>query len=254
MDTTHPPLTDEERAVYEWQMWVPDFGEAGQRALKGASVLVSRCGGLGGLVALELAAAGIGRLVLAHGGRVKPSDLNRQLLMTHAGLGASRMDSIVRRLKDLNPRVGIEAVAENVTEANAARLVERADVVVDAAPRFEERLLLNREAVRQRKPMVECAMREMEAQVTTFVPGRTSCLACHVPAPPPSWKRQFPVFGAVAGTAGCLGAVEVIKLVAGIGTPLLDRMLVCDLRAMRFRTYPLERNPGCAVCSDVKVT
>jgi molybdopterin/thiamine biosynthesis adenylyltransferase len=252
MGTSHPPLTDAERAVYEWQMWVQDFGEAGQRALKGASVLVSRCGGIGGLVALELAAAGVGRLVLAHGGSLKPSDLNRQLLMTHAGIGAPRMDAVVRRIRDLNPRVAVEGVPENVSEANAARLVGMADVVVDAAPLFQERLLLNRESVRQRKPMVECAMREMEAQVTTFVPGRTSCLACHVPAPPPSWKRQFPVFGAVAGTAGCLGAVEVIKLIAGIGSPLLGRMMVCDLRAMRFRTYPLEQDPACAVCRDVK--
>ena len=77
------PLTDEERAVYEWQIWVDDFGESGQEALKGASVLISRVGGLGGVVAYQLAAAGIGKLVLAHAGNVKPSDLNRQLLMTH---------------------------------------------------------------------------------------------------------------------------------------------------------------------------
>jgi molybdopterin/thiamine biosynthesis adenylyltransferase len=248
VDRALPPLTDEERAVYAWQMDVPGFGEAGQRALKGASVLVSRCGGLGGVVALELAAAGVGRLVIAHGGVVKPSDLNRQLLMTHAGIGSPRIDSIVRRLRDLNPRVAIEAVAENVTESNAARLVSMADVVVDAAPLFEERLLLNRESVRQRKPMVECAVYELEAHVTTFVPGKTGCLACHVPAPPASWKRRFPVFGAVSGLAGCAGAMEVVKLVAGLGEPLLGRMLVCGLRDMRVRTYPLERDPRCAVC------
>ena len=96
-------LTDEERAVYEWQMWVPEFGEEGQEKLKGASVLISRIGGLGGVVAYELAAAGVGRLVLAHAGDVKPSDLNRQLLMTHDGLGKSRVESAARRLRELNP-------------------------------------------------------------------------------------------------------------------------------------------------------
>ena len=112
-------LTDEERAVYEWQMWVPEFGEEGQEKLKGASVLISRIGGLGGVVAYELAAAGVGRLVLAHAGDVKPSDLNRQLLMTHDGLGKSRVESAARRLRELNPRLEVEAVNENVSEDNA---------------------------------------------------------------------------------------------------------------------------------------
>ena len=146
-------LTDEERA-YEWQMWVPEFGEEGQEKLKGASVLISRIGGLGGVVAYELAAAGVGRLVLAHAGDVKPSDLNRQLLMTHDGLGKSRVESAARRLRELNPRLEIEAVAENINEDNAATLVGSVDLVVDCAPLFEERFLLNREAKSQGKPLV----------------------------------------------------------------------------------------------------
>ena len=92
-------LTDEEKAVYEWQIWVPEFGDEGQEKLKGASVLISRVGGLGSVVAYELAAAGVGRLVLAHGGNVKPSDLNRQLLMTHDWLGKPRVESAARRLR-----------------------------------------------------------------------------------------------------------------------------------------------------------
>jgi molybdopterin/thiamine biosynthesis adenylyltransferase len=243
------PLTDEERAIYEWQMWVPGFGEEGQRKLKGASVLVTRCGGLGGVVAYELAAAGIGRLILAHAGATKPSDLNRQLLMTHANLGRGRVECAARRLRELNPRLDVLAVPENIGEENAARLVGEADVIVDCAPLFEERFLLNREAVRQRKPLVECAMYELEATITTVVPGRTACLACWVPAKPPDWKREFPVFGAVSGSVGCLGAMEVIKLVAGLGTPLLDRLLRYDLREMTFQTLKLARNPVCAVCA-----
>src|SRR5215213_11564048 len=105
-----PPLTAEERATYEWQMWVPGFGEEGQRRLKGASVLVSRVGGLGGAAAQYLAAAGVGRLVLAHAGVVKPSDLNRQTLMTHDSLGKPRIECAARRLRELNPRLEVEAV------------------------------------------------------------------------------------------------------------------------------------------------
>lgn len=243
-----PELTDTDRSLYEWQMWVPGVGEEGQRKLKGASVLISRVGGLGGVVALELAAAGVGRLVLAHGGDLKASDLNRQLLQTRAHVGQPRMDSIVRRLRDLNPDCDIVAVPENVSAANADALVAKADIVVDAAPLFQERLALNAAAFRAGKPLVECAMHTLEASVTTFIPGRTGCLACYVPEVPPSWKRQFPVFGAVSGTAGCIGAMEVIKLITGIGVNLTHEMLCLDLAEMRFRRVKLPLREGCEVC------
>jgi len=241
-------LNDTDRATYEWQMWVPDFGEAGQEALKGATVLVSRAGGVGGAALYFLAAAGIGRLVIAHAGNLKPSDLHRQILMTHDWLGRPRVESAARRLKDLNPHIEIVPVAENICEANVARLVEQADVIVDAAPLFQERFLLNREAVNQKKPLVECAMYELEAQLTVVIPGKTPCLACRFPEQPEAWKRQFPVFGAVAGMVGCMGAMEAIKLISGIGTPLAGELLSCDLRAMAFRKLKLKRNPKCAVC------
>ena len=246
-----PPLTEDERATYEWQMWVSDFGEAGQRALKAASVLVSRVGGVGGTAAYYLAAAGIGRLVLAHAGDLRASDLNRQLLMTHEGLGHSRVGSARRRLLELNPRLQVEAVAENVSEANVARLVSSVDLIVDAAPRFGERFLLNREAVRLRRPMVDAAMFELELRLTSIVPGQTPCLACLYPADPPEWKREFPVFGAVAGSVGSLAAMEAIKLIAGVGEPLRGRMLIGNLRDMTFRTVKVQRNPTCAICSGV---
>src|SRR5436309_2610489 len=151
MSTPDKPLTDDDRAIYEWQLWVSGFGEEGQQRLKGASVLVSRCGGVGGAVAYELAAAGVGRLVLAHAGNVRPDDLNRQLLMTDASVGRPRMESAPRRLRELNPHVEVDAIAENITEENVARLVERVDLVAACAPLFRERLLLNREAVRRNK-------------------------------------------------------------------------------------------------------
>ena len=241
-------LTEEERAIYEWQMWVPGVGEEGQRKLKSASVLISRVGGLGGLVALELAAAGVGRLVLAHGGVLLPSDLNRQLLQTHDHIGKPRIDSIVRRLRELTPRCDVIGIGENASEDNADALVAQADIIVDAAPMFQERLALNAAAFRAGKPLVECAMHTLECSVTTFIPGKTGCLACYVPEVPPTWKRQFPVFGAVSGTAACIGAMEVIKLITGIGTSLGGELLSMNLADMKFRKVRLPKRTDCTVC------
>ncbi len=248
----HPlSLNDDERATYEWQLWVEGFGEARQLRLKQSSVLITRCGGVGGTLAYYLAAAGVGRLILAHAGELRSSDLNRQLLMSHAGLGKSRVEQAADRLRAFNPRVEVVAIAENVTIDNAERLVAMADLVASCAPLFPERLHLNRFAVAQRKPLVDCAMYELEAQLTTIVPGRGPCLCCLYPTEPAAWRRQFPVFGAVAGTVGSLGAMEAIKVLAGIGEPLVGRMLLCDLGTMAFRTMQLRRDPVCSVCSGV---
>ena len=244
------PLTDEERAVYEWQIWVDDFQEAGQEKLKGSSILVSRVGGLGSVVAYELAAAGIGKLVLAHAGNVKPSDLNRQLLMTHDWLGKPRVESAERRLKELNPRLEVVAVEENVSEDNAAALVGQVDLVVDCAPLFLERFAMNRQAVVKNKPLVECAMYDLEAQLTTIIPGQSPCLACLYPDQPPEWRREFPVFGAVSGTVGCMAAMEAIKVLSGFGEPLAGSLLTFDLRDMSFARRRITRNPGCSVCGQ----
>jgi molybdopterin-synthase adenylyltransferase len=241
-------LTEEEREIYQWQMWIPQLGEEGQRKLKGSSVLVTRIGGVGGTAALYLAAAGVGRIVLAHAGNIKKSDLHRQVLMSHGKVGEPRVEVAAARLKDLNPHVEIETVGENVSEENVAKLMGGADLVVDAAPRFEERLLLNREVVRQKKVMGECAMYEMERTVTTIVPGKTACLACLYPSPPTEWRREFPVLGAVSGMLGCMGAVEAIKVLAGIGRPMAGRMVICDLGEMSFRMVKIVRRNDCAVC------
>lgn len=248
-----PELSDHERAVYQWQTWVEGFGEIGQRKLKSASVMISRLGGVGGTVAYQLAAAGVGKLVLAHAGNVKPSDLNRQLLMTHDWIGRPRIESIQRRLLELNPRLELVCVAENISDANADALLSQADVVVDCAPLFPERFAMNDATVRQRKPMVECAMYELEAQITTIIPGRTPCLRCLIPEVPASWRRQFPVFGAVSGTVACLAAMEVIKLVADLGTPLLGRLWRMDLREMTSHILKIQRQPQCAACGSIQI-
>jgi molybdopterin/thiamine biosynthesis adenylyltransferase len=244
----HERLTDEERTIYEWQLWVEGFGVAGQLRLKNATVLVSRIGGVGGTLALQLAAAGIGRLILAHAGDLRPDDLNRQLLMSHAGLGKSRVEQAARRLHEFNPHVEIIPAPENITPANVDRLVQQADAIASCAPLFQERLLLNRAAVAQQKPLVDCAMYELEAQLTTVVPFRGPCLACIYPTESPAWKRQFPVFGAVAGAVASLGAMEVVKVLSGLGQPLIGKLLICDLADMSFRKVHLRRDDACPVC------
>lgn len=243
------PLTPEERAIWKWQTWVPGFGSAGQRRLRSAAVLISRCGGLGGVVALELAAAGVGRLILAHGGAARLSDLNRQLLLTRNAVGRPRSKTMVRRLRALNPHVEIVGIPENVHARNVAALVRQADLIVDCAPLFRERFLMNREAVRQRKPLIECAMYELQGQLTTILPGRTPCLKCLYRSAP-RWRRRFPVFGAVSGTVGCLGAMEAIKVLAELGVPLAGRLLTFDLRSLDFRIIAVSRDPHCPVCGS----
>ena len=247
-----PELTADERLRYEWQLTTPDFGPQGQRRLKGATVLVSRVGGVGGSAALQLAAAGIGRLILAHAGDVRLDDLNRQLLMTTESLGQPRIETAAERLRELNPHVEIETVGENISETNAGDLVSRCDVAISAAPLFTERLLMNREAVRCRKPLVDCSMYDLEVRLMTVLPGQTPCLECLYPEPPPNWNRRFPVFSAVSCTVGSLAAMEAIKIVAGFGEPLAGRLLFGDLRDMSFRTLPIARREECATCGAHK--
>ncbi|HEY2414251.1 MAG TPA: HesA/MoeB/ThiF family protein [Pirellulaceae bacterium] len=243
-----PELTADEHLRYRWQLWLRDFGEDGQRRLKQSTVLVSRIGGVGGTIAMQLAAAGIGRLILVHAGNLRLDDLNRQLLMTTDGIGKPRIESAVRTLQAINPHVQIETVAENISEQNAAALVERCDVAASAAPLFSERLLMNREAVRQRKPLVDGAMYDLEGRLMTIVPSQTPCLACLYPETPPNWKREFPVISPIASTVGCLAAMEVIKVLTGLGQPLTGKLLTFDLRDMSFQTVAISRQPNCPVC------
>ena len=246
--TPEPELTEDERATYQWQMWSPGFGEEGQRKLKSSTVLISRCGGLGGVVAYELAAAGVGRLIIAHAGDVKLPDLNRQLLMTYPSVGTPRIESIAQRLNDLNPRLEVLKIGANLTPELADELVPQADVCVGAAPLFEERFAMNDACVRHGRPLVNCAMYDCEATISTFPAGGKPCLRCLVREKPPWWTREFPVFGAVSGTVACMGAFEAIKLLAGIGTTLENRLLCFDLREMQFRELRFHKQHDCAVC------
>ena len=115
---------------------------------------------------------------------------------------------------------------------------------------FAERFAMNYEALRQKKPLVECAMYDLEASLTTIIPGQTPCLACLYPKVPPVWRREFPVFGAVSGTVGCMAAMEAIKVLAGFGSPLTGIMVTTNLREMTFSRRKLQRRSDCAVCGN----
>ena len=245
-------LTDEQKEIYEWQIPIADFGLAGQEKLNNATALISRCGGLGGPVALNLAAAGIGKLIIAHAGDVKPSDLNRQILTTCDWIGKPRIESIIRRLKAFNPQMEIQGVSENITEQNVADLVGRADSVFDCAPLFEERYLMNQQCVRQNKPMIEAAIYEMQGQIMTIVPGKSACLKCLYPETPSQWTRRFPVLGAVSALAGAVAALEGIKLIAGFGETLTGALLYFDTRSMQFKRFALAKKVDCSVCGANK--
>lgn len=247
-----PALTDEERAIWEWQLDTTDFdGEVGQRRLRNATALVTRVGGLGSPVALELCAAGFGRIVLAHGGNLKPSDLNRQLAMHHAGLDQPRVSQAAARLRAFNPLVEVIEIPENCSPENAEAMLEGVDVAIDAAPLFEERLALQGAALPRGVPVIEAAMYDTEATLTTTIPGVSACVRCMHPVDPPRWKRRFPVIGAVSGTVGCLAAMEAIKLVAGFGETLAGRLLRMDLSTMSIQELSIERNPDCSLCGDL---
>lgn len=241
-------LTDRDREHYGWQIPVDGFGEAGQARLKASSVLVTRCGGVGGVVAMELAAAGVGRLVLAHAGPLRLDDMNRQVLMDAGRLGESRVEIAADGVRRINPDIQVVPVAENLSSENAGRLVGMVDLVVDCAPLFEERFALNRAAVLGRKPMVEAAVYGLEGHLTTFLPGKTGCLRCLYPEFPETWRRRFPVFGAVSAVYGGLAAMEAVKVLSGFGATLAGTFLTFDLRDMSSRRYTLRRCSNCPDC------
>jgi len=236
---------------YTWQEDVPGFGKAAQEKLKNCTALVSRVGGLGGPLALSLAAAGVGRIILAHGGELRPDDLNRQILMTHDGLGELRHEQAAETLRRFNPDLETESVGENISEENATDLVGKADLVFSCAPLFEERLLMNREAMRQGKFFVDGAMCSMEGHVLAVRPRESACLSCLVKEPPAYWKRRFPVIGAVSAMVAQIAALEGIKLVTGFAEPALDHLIHVDTIAMRMKRVKLLRDPDCPHCSNV---
>lgn len=243
-------LTPSELERYHRQMMLPNFGEAGQKRLKSATVLVTGVGGLGGTSALYLAVAGVGRLILVRGGDLRLDDLNRQVLMTNDWVGKPRVFKARETLQAINPDIQVEAVYDYVTKENVDSLVQSADIAVDCAHNFTERNLLNEACVRWQKPMVEAAMDGMEAYLTTIIPGVTPCLSCLFPEKPDWNQRGFSVIGAVSGTLACLSALEVIKLITKFSQPLLSQLLTIDLMRMEFAKRNSYHDPSCLVCGS----
>ena len=246
-----PEITDFERRIYERQIQDPTFGEQGQRILKGSTVMISRVGGLGGTVAMLLARAGVGRFVLAHDGEVEHENLNRMHLALRKHLGQPRIEAFRETLAMINPDLKVESIPDNVTGDNVVELVSRADVVVDAAPLFEERYHMNREAVRQGKPLVMAGMFGLEGYVTTIKPGETPCLSCIFPDPPEGWHlRVFPVITPSPVMIATVAAMEVIKLLTGSGDLLTGKLFYCDLSSNTYRTMAVTRRDDCEVCGS----
>ncbi len=244
-------LTPTEIERYRRQMMLPDIGESGQIRLKNTTALVTGVGGLGGTAALYLAVAGVGKLILVRGGNLQRDDLNRQILMTDDWVGKPRVFKAQETLTQLNPDIKIEAVCEYVSRENIDALVQQSDIALDCAFDFQERDLLNAACIRWEKPMVEAAMNAMEAYLTTIVPGQTPCLTCLFPEKP-EWDRWgFGVLGAVSGTLACLAALEAIKLVTGLGKPLLGQLLTLDLAQAKFAKHRTYHDLDCPVCGTL---
>jgi molybdopterin/thiamine biosynthesis adenylyltransferase len=245
-------LTPKELERYSRQIQLLGFGEEGQEKLKAATAVISGVGGLGGTVALYLAVAGIGKLILVRGGDLRLDDMNRQILMTDDWVGKPRVDKAKSTLTQINPDVEIEAVPEYITAENVDSLVQRSDLAVSCAHNFEERDLLNAACVHWDKPMVEAAMNGMEAYLTTIVPGQTPCLSCLFPEKPEWDRRGFGVVGAVPGTLACLAALEAIKYITEMGEPLLGQLLTMDLNRLEFNKLRPYHDPDCPVCGSKK--
>ena len=241
-------LTHADRERYRRQLMLPGFTETHQKRLRNSSALVAGVGGLGGTAALYLAAAGIGRLVLAHAGTVTLSNMNRQVLMKNR-IGKSRVVQAKKTIREMNPDTTVDVFDERITERNAASLINSVQIALSARPNFEERRTLNKACIEKGIPMVEAAMNGMEGYIFNVIPRVASCVHCVYPEDDPSWKELgFPVLGAVSGMLGCIMALEAIKLLTGYGKPLLSEMLVFNTMDMDFKKVRVPRNESCEVC------
>ncbi len=240
-------LTDLER--YRRQLMLHGFTVGHQRRLKNSSALIAGVGGLGGTAALYLAAAGIGRMIMVHSGRLTVSNMNRQILMKNR-IGRSRVVLARETIHEMNPDVRIEIYDERITNKNAGALLRSAQIALSARPNFEERRILNKACIEKGIPMIEAAMNGMEGYLFNVIPRVAPCIHCVYPEDDPSWQELgFPVLGAVSGMLGCMMAIEAIKLLTGYGKPLFSEMLVFNVLDMEFRKVRIPRNESCEVCS-----
>jgi len=235
-------------------MSMPEFGEAGQQRLKGGRILIVGAGGLGSPAALYLAAAGAGTIGLVDTDSVDVTNLQRQILYSTPDVGRSKLVAAADRLRALNPHVNIELHEALFGSDNARDLVDRYDVVIDGSDNFPTRYLVNDACVMGGKPNVYGSVFRFEGQASVFAAPGGPCYRCLHPEPPPAGLipncAEAGVLGVLPGLIGIVQATEAIKLVTGIGEPLVGRMLLFDAMKMRFRTITMPRDPACPVCGD----
>jgi sulfur-carrier protein adenylyltransferase/sulfurtransferase len=245
-------LSHEELLRYSRHLTLPDVGLAGQSKLRDARVLLIGAGGLGSPAALYLAAAGVGTLGLVDFDLVDRSNLQRQILHGTSGIGTPKTESARARLRDVNPHVHVETFASRLTSANALDILRDFDVVVDGSDNFPTRYLVNDACVLLGKPDVYGSVFRFDGQASVFHAKQGPCYRCLYAEPPPPDLvpscAEGGVLGVLPGIVGSLQALETIKLIVGIGEPLIGRLVLFDGRRMQFREVALEKDPACPVC------
>ncbi len=247
-------MTREQRMRYSRHTLLPEIGVEGQLKLLESKVLLIGAGGLGAPSAFYLAAAGVGTIGIVDDDVVDDTNLQRQVIHNTQRVGMPKTESARLSIEALNPDVDVVEHRTRLDADNVLEIIEGYDVIVDGADNFPTRYLLNDASVRLRKPVISASILAFDGQVSTFVPYEGPCYRCLYPVPPP--PEMAPscgaagVLGVMAGVMGLLQANEVIKLVAGIGEPLIGRLLLYDSLATRFTELKVKRDPDCPICGD----
>ena len=248
-------LTAPELERYSRQLLMAEWSAEAQERLRGALALVIGAGALGSPVATYLAAAGVGQIGIVDGDRVELSNLHRQPLHFTPDVGQPKAEVAAAKLSLLNPEVLVEAYPVELTAQNAEAVVMGADVVVDCTDSFDSRYLVNDACCAQGVPLVEAGVVAFEGLVLSVRPGESACYRCVFGSAPPVGERRScrgaGVLGAMAGIVGSIQALEALKLLTGVGEPLLDRMLQIDGRDMAQLVVHTSRRDGCPACAQV---
>ncbi len=248
-------LSVPEKQRYARHLTIPDVGIEGQKRLKAAKVLCIGAGGLGSPIAMYLAAAGIGEIGIVDFDAVDFSNLQRQLLHDTADVGKKKILSATARLSEINPEVTVKTFDTRLDASNAREIAAPYDLIIDGTDNFETRYLSNDLAVLTGKPNVYGSIFRFEGQVSVFDPSRGGpCYRCLFPNPPEPGEvpscAEGGVLGVLPGIVGCLQANEAIKLILGIGEPLIGRLVHFDALAFRFREIKLRKDPECVICGE----
>ena len=242
-------LSHSELERYDRQILISNLGTDGQKRLKAAKVAVAGVGGLGCPTSIYLAAAGIGKIILLDSERFELSDLNRQILGWEKDIGRFKAEVAKEKLDAANSQIEVEAVVVEITKDNMQNVIEDVDVIVDGQDNWKTRFILNEYCVTQNVPFVHAGVSALHGQITTIVAGKGPCLRCIFPKDPPE-REKIPVLGATPALFASLQVMETVKLVTGIGRPLVGRMLFVDGREMVFETMEVKRNVKCSVCGN----